>query len=69
MLVQKQELFLELLLEINQTIFQKLSDAIKQPQCSASCYQLIDEVYSGFDVCVKLLACQPSEINVQEKAS
>jgi hypothetical protein len=56
MLHQKQEVFLELLLEIYQAIFQKLSDAIKQPQPSQACYQLIDEVYSGFDTCVKLLA-------------
>lgn len=56
MLKQRQEWFLELLLDINQTILQRLSEAIKQASAPPYCLQLVDQVYAGFDLCVSLLA-------------
>jgi hypothetical protein len=68
MLQQKQEWFLELLLEINQCILQKLSEAIKAVQQPTNSLQLIDEIYAGFDICVRLLTAD-SLLNVSERAS
>ena len=56
MLKQRQEWFLELLLDINQTILQRLSEAIKQANAPPYSLQLVDQVYAGFDLCVSLLA-------------
>ena len=42
MLKQRQEWFLELLLDINQTILQRLSEAIKQASAPPYCLQLVD---------------------------
>ena len=68
MTLMKQEWFLDSLLDINYSILVKLTDAIKLPQPTKHCLLLIDDIYSGFDVCVKLIA-DNGQGNVQEKAS
>lgn len=41
---------------------------MKNPQQAANQLQLVDEIYAGFDICVKLLASD-SLLNVSERAS
>jgi len=55
MLSQKQEWCIELLLEINQIVLNKLNDIIKVPLQNSQegiLQKLIDEVFNNFNTCV-----------------
>lgn len=66
MLANNQQWCIEFLLEINHEILSRFNDVVKTKESEIS--KLIDEMFSNFDVCVKLLADE-HEINVTEKAS
>jgi len=66
MLANKQDWCIEVLLDIISAILSQFNEVIKVRETEIS--QLVNEIFSNFDVCVQLLNLQ-FEIQIVEKAS